>query len=215
MRFYSLLLLSFANLPIHAYKLCVVGASSGLGKELVYQASLNRNNTVLALTTKPFLTTPCRTTSFNEIRNQPLYLTNKVVKENYWKDLSTFNYEHIVFTTSAKPFKDDYSDRLMCKILQNLPDTCKTLTLVSAYGVGDSLNKNELGIVAMNNWYLDDVYRAKNEQEKMVNYNMFKNKYPNLKTFILRPKALSYGKTLLSSTPRQELAGSILDQLEI
>ena len=215
MRFYSLLLLSFANLPIHAYKLCVVGASSGLGKELVYQASLNRNNTVLALTTKPFLTTPCRTTSFNEIRNQPLYLTNKVVKENYWKDLSTFNYEHIVFTTSAKPFKDDYSDRLMCKILQNLPDTCKTLTLVSAYGVGDSLNKNELGIVAMNQWYLDDVYRAKNEQEKMVNYNMFKNKYPNLKTFILRPKALSYGKTLLSSTPRQELAGSILDQLEI
>jgi len=215
MRFYSLLLLSFANLPIHAYKLCVVGASSGLGKELVYQASLNRNNTVLALTTKPFLTTPCRTNSFNEIRNQPLYLTNKVVKENYWKDLSTFNYEHIVFTTSAKPFKDDYSDRLMCKILQNLPDTCKTLTLVSAYGVGDSLNKNELGIVAMNQWYLDDVYRAKNEQEKMVNYNMFKNKYPNLKTFILRPKALSYGKTLLSSTPRQELADSILDQLEI
>ena len=212
MRFYSLLLLSFANLPIHAYKLCVVGASSGLGKELVYQASLNRNNTVLALTTKPFLTTPCRTNSFNEIRNQPLYLTNKVVKENYWKDLSTFNYEHIVFTTSAKPFKDDYSDRLMCKILQNLPDTCKTLTLVSAYGVGDSLNKNELGIVAMNQWYLDDVYRAKNEQEKMVNYNMFKNKYPNLKTFILRPKALSYGKTLLSSTPRQELADSILDQ---
>jgi len=215
MRFYSLVLLSFANLPIHAYKLCVVGASSGLGKELVYQASLNRNNTVLALTTKDFLTIPCRTNSFNEIRNQPLYLTNKVVKENYWKDLSTFNYEHIVFTTSAKPFKDDYSDRLMCKILQNLPDTCKTLTLVSAYGVGDSLNKNELGIVAMNQWYLDDVYRAKNEQEKMVNYNMFKNKYPNLKTFILRPKALSYGKTLLSSTPRQELAGSILDQLEI
>ena len=215
MRFYSLVLLSFANLPIHAYKLCVVGASSGLGKELVYQASLNRNNTVLALTTKDFLTIPCRTNSFNEIRNQPLYLTNKVVKENYWKDLSTFNYEHIVFTTSAKPFKDDYSDRLMCKILQNLPDTCKTLTLVSAYGVGDSLNKNELGIVAINHWYLDDVYRAKNEQEKMVNYNMFKNKYPNLKTFILRPKALSYGKTLLSSTPRQELAGSILDQLEI
>jgi hypothetical protein len=215
MRFYSLVLLSFANLPIHAYKLCVVGASSGLGKELVYQASLNRNNTVLALTTKDFLTIPCRTNSFNEIRNQPLYLTNKVVKENYWKDLSIFNYEHIVFTTSAKPFKDDYSDILMCKILQDLPDTCKTLTLVSAYGVGDSLNKNELGIVAINHWYLDDVYRAKNEQEQMINYNMFKNKYPNLKTFILKPKALSYGKTLIASTPRQELADSILDQLEI
>jgi hypothetical protein len=215
MRFYSIFSLLFASLPINAYKLCVVGASSGLGKELVYQTSLNRNSTVLALTTKPFLTTPCRTNSFNEIMNQPIYVTNKVVKENYWNDLSRFKYEHIVFTTGARPFKDDYSDRLMCKILQDLPDTCKTLTLVSAYGVGDSLNKNELGIVAMNQWYLDDVYRAKNEQEKMVNYNMFKNKYPNLKTFILRPRALSYGKTLLTSIPRQDLAGSILDQLEI
>ena len=215
MRFYSIFLLLFANLQVNAYKLCVVGASSGLGKELVYQASSNRNNTVLALTTKPFLTTPCRINSFTEIRNQPLYVTNKVVKENYWKDLSTFNYEHIVFTTGAKPFKDDYSDTLMCKILQKLPDSCKTLTLVSAYGVGNSLKKNELAIVAMNNWYLDDVYRAKNEQEKMINYNMFKNKYPNLKTFILRPRALSYGKTLLTSIPRQDLAGYILDQLEI
>ena len=215
MRFYSIFSFLFLSLQVDGYKLCVVGASSGLGKELVYQASLNRNNTVLALTTKPFLTTPCRVNSFNEIMNQPIYITNKVVKENYWKDTSMFNYEHIVFTTNARPFKDDYSDRLMCKIIQNLPESCKTLTLVSAYGVGDSLNKKELGIVAMNNWYLEDVYRAKNEQEKMINYKIFKNKYPHLKTFILRPKALSYGKTLITSTSRQELATSILDQLEI
>lgn len=215
MHFYSIFSLLFANLQVNAYKLCVVGASSGLGKELVYQASLNRNRTVLALTTKPFITTPCRTNSFNEIMNQPLYITNKVVKENYWKDLSRFKYEHIVFTTGARPFKDDYSDKLMCKILQDLPDCCKTLTLVSAYGAGDSLKQTELGIVAMNKWYLDDVYRAKNEQEKMLNYNMFKNKYPHLKTFILRPRALSYGKTLITSTSRKDLATSILDQLEI
>ena len=198
-----------------AYNLCVVGASSGLGKELVYQTSLNRNKTVLALTTEPSLTMPCRTNSFKEIKNQPVYISKKVKKENYWKDLSRFDYDHILFTTSARPFKEDYSDRLMCKILQNLPNSCKTVTLISAYGVGDSLKKNEVGISIMNNWYLRDVYRAKDEQEKMLDYNMFKLKYPQLKRYILRPKALSYGETTLDSVSRKEFAEAILDRLEI
>ena len=42
-----------------AYNLSV-GASSGLGKELVYQTSLDRNKTVLALTTGSVIRTPCR-----------------------------------------------------------------------------------------------------------------------------------------------------------
>ena len=51
-----------------SYNLCVVGAGGGLGKELVYQASLNRNKTVLALSGgNKRLTIPCRTNSFNEI----------------------------------------------------------------------------------------------------------------------------------------------------
>ena len=95
-------------------------------------------------------------------------MTNKVDKENYWKDLSKFDYEHIVFTTSAKPFKEDYSDRLMSKIIQDLPKSCKTITLISAYGVGDSLKNKDVAIKAMNDWYLRDVYRVKNEQEKML-----------------------------------------------
>lgn len=197
----------------YVYNLCVVGASSGLGRELVYQSSLDRNKTVLALTSQPVLRTPCRVNSFTEIKNQPIYITNKVDKENYWNDLSKFDYEHIVFTTSARPFKEDYSDRLMCKIIQDLPKSCKTITLISAYGVGDSLKNKDVAIKAMNDWYLRDVYRVKNEQEKMLNYNMFKNKYPNLKRYILRPKALSYGKTLLNSVTRQELAKNILDNL--
>jgi len=208
------LLLSILNeVSSLAYNLCVVGASGGLGRELVYQGSLDRNKTVLALTSQPVLRAPCRVNSFTEIKNQPIYITNKVKRENYWKDLSKFDYEHIVFATSAKPFKEDYSDRLMCKIMQDLPKSCKTVTLISAYGAGDSLKNNEIAIQAMNRWYLKDVYRVKNEQEKMLDYNMFKKKYPNLKRYILRPKALSYGKTLLNSVTRQDLANNILDNL--
>ena len=127
--------------------------------------------------------------------------------------MSSFDYENIIFTTSAKPFKEDYSDRLMCKILQDLPKSCKTVTLVSAHGVGDSLSSKEVGIKVMNDWYLKDVYRVKNEQEKMLNFNMFSVKYPKLKRYIIRPKALSYGKTVLNSVTRKDLANKILDNL--
>ena len=172
--------LTFIQVKSLAYNLCVVGASSGLGKELVYQTSLDRNKTVLALTTGSVIRAPCRVNSFTEIKNQPLYVSKKVTKDNYWNNLSSFDYENIIFTTSAKPFKEDYSDRLMCKILQDLPESCKTVTLVSAHGVGDSLSTKEVGIKVMNDWYLKDVYRVKNEQEKMLNFNMFSVKYPKL-----------------------------------
>ncbi len=205
--------LTFIQVKSLAYNLCVVGASSGLGKELVYQTSLDRNKTVLALTTGSVIRAPCRVNSFTEIKNQPVYVSKKVTKDNYWNNLSSFDYENIIFTTSAKPFKEDYSDRLMCKILQDLPKSCKTVTLVSAHGVGDSLSSKEVGIKVMNDWYLKDVYRVKNEQEKMLNFNMFSVKYPKLKRYIIRPKALSYGKTVLNSVTREDLANRILDNL--
>lgn len=208
-----LLLSILSKVSSYAYNLCVVGASSGLGRELVYQGSLDRNKTVLALTSQPVLRKPCRVNSFTEIKNQPIYITNKVDRDHYWKDLSNYDYQHIVFTTSAKPFKEDFSDRLMCKIMQRLPKSCKTVTLVSAYGVGNSLKNKEVAIKVMNDWYLKDVYRVKNEQERMLDYNIFKAKYPDIKRYIIRPKALSYGKTVLNSVTRQDLAKNILDNL--
>ena len=58
--------------------------------------------------------------------------------------------------------------------------------------------------------YLKDVYRAKNYQEKALNnYRGYVNK------LIYRPKALSYGKTLLDSTSRYDLAGRILEDLNM
>jgi len=196
------------------YRLCVVGATSGLGRELVYQAALDKNMSVLALsgTSKP-LTLPCRINSFSENKNMPPFINPNVERGNYWKDLRCNDYEHVIFTTSASPFKDDYSDVLMSKIMQDLPPSCKHVILVSAYGVGDSLKTNEFGINVMNKWYLKDVYRAKNNQEELLNLKIFKTKYPDLKMSIYRPKALSYGATMLSSISRQKLAEDILNDI--
>ena len=195
----------------NAFKVCVVGGSSGLGKELIFQSINERNNNVLALTSeaKP-ITVPCRQNSFNEIKNQEEYNHPNLTKANYWEDISNFNYENIIFTTSAKPFEDDYSDKLMKKILENISDDCKSITLVSAFGVGKSLKKSNLGISIMNSWYLKDVYRAKNKQEELL-----KKYKTNIKKHVLRPNALSYGETQLESLTRRKLATDILDKIDL
>lgn len=205
-------LIIFLNLFLfsNAFKICVVGGSSGLGKELIFQSINERDHDVLALTSgiKP-ITVPCRQNSFNEIKNQKEYNHPNLIKANYWDDISNFSYENIIFTTSAKPFEDDYSDKLMKKVLENLSEDCKSITLVSAFGVSDSLKKGNLGISIMNSWYLKDVYRAKNEQEDIL-----KKYKKNIKKYVLRPKALSYGETQLESLTRRKLATDILDKID-
>ena len=52
-----------------------------------------------------------------EIRNQEEFNHPNLIKANYWEDISKYSYENIIFTTSAKPFEDDYSDKLMEKVL--------------------------------------------------------------------------------------------------
>jgi len=198
-----------------AYKLCVIGATSGLGRELVYQAALDKNMSVLALSGKEGpVPIPCRVDSFQELRNRPPFVNPNMDRGNYWQDITKYNYETVVFTTGAEPFKKDYSDTLMAKVMTHLPNSCKHVILVSAHGVGDSLIPNEIGINVMDSWYLKDVYRAKNEQEQMLGLDLFKTKYPYLKTTVFRPRALSFGKTMIPSITRQQLASDILDCAE-
>lgn len=198
-------------LPVFSYNLCVVGGSSGLGKELIYQGTNERQLNVLALTSSinP-ITFPCRKNDFKEMKKLEKFKHPYLTEDNYWRDISRHSYKNLIFATSAKPFEDDYSDKLMNKILENLPEKCKTITLVSAYGVGKSLRKSNLGIEIMNAWYLKDAYRAKNEQEKIL--NEYKT---SAKKYIYRPKALSYGITQIDSLSRKELAKEILDNILI
>lgn len=197
-----LYLISLLNI-VDSFNIAIVGASSGLGKELVYKGVTEKNLDILAFTSKTKINKPYRGDSFEEKGLMDEFISDKVKIENYWNDISDYSYDNLIFCTSAKPFENDYSDKLTYKFLENLPDTCKTVSLVSAYGAGDSLNGANLGIIVMEKVYL------KNLQEYLVN-NCKKIK----KKFIYRPKALSYGKTYLDSISRSDFADEILNNLE-
>ena len=195
---YSLILfLSFFSNLCYGYKLCVFGATSGLGRELVYQASLDRNMSVLALSgTSRHLTVPCRVNSFQDIQNQPPFQNPNMIRGNYWEDLSSYDYEAAIFTTQSAPFQDDYSDTLLAKVLPSLPPSCQHIVLVSAH---------ECTADVTNNWH-----NAKKNQETLLHLKVFEQKYPYLKKTIFRPRALTYGSTTLPSVTRQAFAGEIL-----
>jgi hypothetical protein len=183
-------------LPVFSYNLCVVGGSSGLGKELIYQGTNERQLNVLALTSSVNpITVPCRKNDFKEMKNLEKFKHPYLTEDNYWKDISRHSYKNLVFATSAKPFEDDYSDKLMNKILNNLSDNCQSIHLVSL------CNRNKI-----NEWYLSDSYRAKKEQEKILKrYEKYLNVY------IYRPSYLTYEENKPDSNTREKLANKILE----
>lgn len=193
---------------INAYNLCVVGGSSGLGRELIYQ-SLKKNNKILTLTNNPEnIKIPYRGGGL-ENKNSNLLLRSPNLKICNYDDFINYNFSNIVFTTGSKPFSKDYSDIITKKILECNSLNLKNIVLISAYGVGDSLNNANTGIKIMNNLYLQDVYRAKNAQEELL--NNYKKNNPTTNINILRPKALSYGVNLYSAKSRETFANEILD----
>jgi hypothetical protein len=208
------------------FDICIVGASSGLGKELVYQSLHDKNLRVLATTSNlDGVKIPFRGGGLNDNLDSPIIVNNNLRIDNYWKDINyIYDYKNIVFTTNSGPFKDDYSYFLTTKFLDNLSLDCKSISLVSAYGVGDSLEGANAGIKIMENFYLKKVYEAKNKQEKIIkqykrNMDNIKNPYylkkilrqnKNIKKNIYRPKVLTYGENIFNGLSREDLAKTIL-----
>jgi hypothetical protein len=192
-----------------SYNLAIVGASGGLGRELVYQSITNYNNVnVIGFTSKPYkLYEPYRGDGYEETKEMPVFDSRKLKLQHYWKEIYDNNYDSIIFCTSGGPFENDYSDKLMNKFLQNMPATCKDIVLVSCYSVDKNINKYNAAYQIMGNIYLKDVYRAKLEQENII------KKEKNVRKKIYRPPALSYGPTFFLSQTRQELAEEILEGL--
>ena len=195
----------------HGYNIAVVGANGNLGREIVFQAIHERKLSVLGLTSNTnTISEPSRSNSFSNYNDKtPNFESSFLTLHNYWSPID-HDYDHLVFCTSAKPFQHDYSQKLMKKVLQSLSEQCRSISLVSAFGVGDSLPQGNVGIQIMNSLYLQDVYRSKNEQETILE-NMNNT---NVIKFIYRPKALSFGKTRLKSLPRKDLAATILNNIE-
>lgn len=192
----------------NAFNICVVGASSSLGREIIYQGLNEFNYKITGVTNSPKkVRIPYRGPGLDDKSKNELIINDNLNVINYLQNVP--DYDAIIFSTGGSAFEqNDYSDKLTRKFLNNLPKKCKSISLVSAYGVGDSIKGANVGIVSMRNWYLKDVYRAKEEQEIMI--NEFSG---NVKKFIYRPKVLSYGDKLFEATPRQDLANLILKKL--
>ena len=230
-KFFKLLcIINLFNLGEGFYDICIIGASSGLGKELVYQ-SLNKELRVLALTNSlDPIREPYRGGGLNDNLNMPIISNRNLKVKNYWNDInSNYDYNNIVFTLGSSPFKEDYSYYLTKEYLNNLSLECKSLNLVSAYGVGNSLENANAGIKIMENFYLKKVYEAKNKQEELIkNFKRSNEKITNpyykkkiniqnkiLKKNIYRPKLLSYGENLFNGQSRENLASKILSNINL
>ena len=211
MGFKLLFLIFFYNfVNIYGFNLCVVGGSSGLGREIIYQA-IEKDLKILTLTNNPNnIKIPYRGGGLNN-KNSNLLLRSSNLEIDSYDNYIDYNFSNIIFTTGAKPFQNDYSDIITKNILSCKSFNFDNIVLLSAYGVGDSLTDSNPGIKIMNNLYLQDVYRAKNEQEKML--ENYKKQNPKTNINILRPKALSYGINLYAAKSRETLASEIIDVL--
>lgn len=197
---------------IDSFNLCVVGGSSGLGKEIIYQA-LQSNNKVLALTNNPNkITVPFRNGGLEEKLVGEEIINGNLIKDTYI-NYNKYNFKNIIFTLGGTAFKNDYSDKITQDILNNYKQYFDNIVLISANGVGDSLSNSNFGIKIMNDWYLRDVYRAKNRQELLVRDYELKSK--KTKTIVLRPECLSFGKNVYDCISREKLAKKILVDLDL
>ena len=192
-----------------SYNLCIVGGSSSLGREIIYQ-SVNFNNNIIALTNNADkIKVPYRGGGLDDKseNNKIIYNSNLLVDSynNYYK----YNFNKIIFTLGGKAFDKDYSDIITKNIIENYKKPINQIILVSANGVGDSLKESNIGIQIMNNWYLKDVYRAKNIQENIIKNYGIENK--NCKIDIIRPNVLTYGQNIYNGLSREKLAEELLD----
>jgi len=206
------LLLSLINIQIiYCFDLCLLGASSDLGKEIIFQGLNNKNIKILALTSNPNnIILPYRGGGLNN-KNKNVLLRSPNLEICEYKNFINYNFSNIVLTSGAKPFQNDYSDILTKNILNCDSLTLENIFLISAYGVGNSLSNSNPGIKIMNNLYLQDVYRAKNAQEELLENYKKKNPETNIKIF--RPKGLSYGINIYGLKSRESLANEILEIL--
>ncbi|ALH23270.1 hypothetical protein ceV_364 [Chrysochromulina ericina virus CeV-01B] len=171
------------------FNLCVVGGNSGLGREIIFQG-ISANKKILALSNSSNkIQYPYRGGGL-DIKSTNTFIESNNLKVDTYNNFNKYQFENIVFTLGGQPFSNDYSDQVTNDIISNIDSKLNGIILVSAYGAGESLKNSNIGIKIMNNLYLQDTYRAKNSQEKIINEYSKEN---NINTFILRPKALSYG----------------------
>lgn len=196
---------------IYSFNLCIVGSKSGLGSELVYQG-LQSNKNILALSkNNDKVLIPYRGGGL-DYKNTNKFIENDNLQTDYYENFNQYNFDNIIFTLGGKPFINDYSATITEKILTTQNNNLKNIVLISAFGAGETLQNANFGIKIMNNFYLKSVYDSKNKQEAIVNNYKLNNN--NVNIIILRPKVLSYGKTIYNATSREKFAKTILKTID-
>lgn len=190
--------------------LCVgiVGAHGGLGRELVQQ-TLDRGWTPVPIVRRadPILA-PVRKGWLSPDEDATQQAAELVVPRTVNPTECPGSLDALVFALSGKPFESNgNSTSLVRALCASLPASCRSVSLVSAHGVGDSIREANVGIQVMRSWYLRDTYAAKEEQEDIV------ANCGARRTRVVRPKVLSYSRIPFNpiSTPRQALASDLLD----
>ena len=211
MYLYVLLISAFTF--CNSYKICIMGGSSGLGRELIYQGIKCQNiQSITALSNNTQnIYIPYRNGGLSD-----LYMTNNNKVPIYSSKLQTLSYvnfwnkkhdyfDSIVFCTSGTAFSQDKSDYLTIKTIESIKNIKPStkLLLISAFGVNQKTNN--VGIIGMRNWYLKDVYEKKAFQESYLQ-NLNKGKL-----YVFKPNVLSYGYTTFPSLSREKFAGQLLD----
>lgn len=177
---------------ISSFKIHIAGITSGLGREIAYQSCIETNNPHIYITGQctdinhQKLMIPCRSGGFEEKKTNK-YFSNPRIKLYEFKDsIDAFNnYDALILSMSAYNSKDcDFSDEITFNLLQNLPKSCKTIILISAYDVNKLKKIKEL---ELNNSFFYEIYKSKINQESYLGLIKKSN------VLILRPKLLSFG----------------------
>jgi hypothetical protein len=218
---------------IHGLRIHIIGISSGLGRELAFQAITEYDDIyVTGMCSNPNdqrLQVPYRNGGLVD-KNKSVYFfdTKKIKLYPYKYDIfgSSYdniyanNYDALVLTTSGSAFeRNDFSDKITEETLKNMSDMCEYIQCISAYGVENDWNTRldegingvfeKIGIQGMKDFYLREVYRSKSNQEKILKEYSENN---NINVEFFRPKVLSFGETKRAQS-REQLARTMLKKI--
>lgn len=195
------------TIPVQAFTVGVVGAHGGLGRELIQQCNERGWNSLAMVRRSALVEAPVRTGWLNPSSESKEYLPTNYFLTKGSDTMCPEQCDAIVFAMSGKPFENNTSTTDVIRaVCDSLTPRCKSMCLVSAYGVGDSIEGANVGIQVMRSWYLKSTYDEKLKQEELV------DSLP-IRSLILRPKVLSFDTIPFNPTAvrRRDLAMDILD----
>lgn len=202
--------------PLCGITVAIAGIRGDLGRELCYQA-LQRDATVVGLVrpseVHATIQVPCRRGWLDKDMladvAMPVVASARLTLVDLKSDAPA--YDQLVLCMGTGPFQPDATYDSFESIMANLPRQCRHIVLVSAHGVGDSIQDANAGIRVMRSLYLRSEYRSKLKQEDFL-----AQLDDEVDVTVLRPRVLSYGHVPFNTiyTRRQDMAARILDHLE-